>query len=61
MELQLFNYNGNNVSFRKEGDNVFVNATEMAKPFGETKRAKNWLTWFSWENMMSELISYLEE
>lgn len=35
MELQLFNYNGNNVSFRKEGDNVFVNATEMAKHFGK--------------------------
>ena len=35
MELQLFNYNGNNVSFRKEGEDVFVNATEMAKPFGK--------------------------
>lgn len=33
--LQLFNYNGNNVSFRKEDDSVFVNATEMAKPFGK--------------------------
>lgn len=35
MELQLFNYNGNNVSFRKESANVFINATEMAKPFGK--------------------------
>ncbi|MCT4190211.1 phage antirepressor KilAC domain-containing protein [Elizabethkingia anophelis] len=35
MDLQLFNYNGNNVSFRKESDSVFVNATEMAKPFNK--------------------------
>lgn len=33
MQLQLFDYNGNNVSFRKENEHVFVNATEMAKPF----------------------------
>lgn len=51
MELQLFNYNGNNVSFRKEGENVFVNATEMAKPFGKlpadflkTQRTKDFIT-----------------
>lgn len=42
MELQLFNYNGNNVSFRKEGENVFVNATEMSKQFG--KRTNDWLS-----------------
>lgn len=35
MKLQLFNYNGNNVSFRKESDDVFVNATEMSKQFGK--------------------------
>lgn len=35
MELQLFNYNGNNVSFKKEGEDVFVNATEMAKQFSK--------------------------
>ncbi|MDV4022608.1 hypothetical protein CMT54_18210 [Elizabethkingia anophelis] len=33
--IQLFNYNGNNVSFRKENNNVFVNATEMAKPYNK--------------------------
>lgn len=33
--LQLFNYNENPVSFRKENDTVYVNATEMAKPFGK--------------------------
>ena len=35
MELQLFNYNGNNVSFRKNTDQVFINATDMARPFGK--------------------------
>ena len=40
MELQLFNYNGNNVSFRKENDNVFINATEMAKNFD--RQVKHW-------------------
>lgn len=35
MELQLFNYNGNNVSFRKENENVFVNASEMARQFNK--------------------------
>jgi len=40
MKLQLFNYNGNNVSFRKENENVFVNATEMAKNFD--RQVKHW-------------------
>lgn len=40
-EIQIFNYNGNGVTFRK-GDSVMVNATEMAKPFG--KLAKDWLS-----------------
>ncbi|MGV4529326.1 KilA-N domain-containing protein [Ornithobacterium rhinotracheale] len=31
--IQLFNYEGNNITFRGENDEVFVNATEMAKPF----------------------------
>lgn len=39
-EIQIFNYNGNGVTFRK-GDSVMINATEMAKPFG--KEAKHWL------------------
>lgn len=42
MELQLFNYNGNNVSFRKENENIYLNATEMAKPF--SKRTNDWLS-----------------
>lgn len=40
-DIQIFNYNGNGVTFRK-GDSVMVNATEMAKPFG--KLAKDWLS-----------------
>lgn len=39
-EIQIFNYNGNGVTFRK-GSSVMVNATEMAKPFGKT--TKDWL------------------
>lgn len=39
-DIQIFNYNGNGVTFRK-GDSVMVNATEMAKPFG--KLVGDWL------------------
>ncbi len=41
MDIQVFNYQGHEVSFGK-GDSVMVNATEMAKPFG--KLAKDWLS-----------------
>lgn len=41
MDMQLFNYNGNNVSFRNENGNVFVNAAEMCKPF--SKRPNDYL------------------
>lgn len=37
---QIFQYNGNPITFYK-GDNVMVNATEMAKPFG--KLVGDWL------------------
>lgn len=37
---QIFQYNGNPITFYK-GDNVMVNATEMAKPFG--KLVGGWL------------------
>ena len=33
--MEVFNYHGNGVTFKKVGDNVMVNATEMAKPFGK--------------------------
>lgn len=38
--LQIFDYEGSQITFRN-GENVMVNATEMAKPFG--KYAKDWL------------------
>lgn len=40
VESRTFDYEGNPVTFGK-GDNVMVNATQMAKPFG--KSAKDWL------------------
>lgn len=39
-DIQIFNYNGNGVTFRK-GNSVMINATEMAKPFG--KRPNDYL------------------
>lgn len=39
--VQLFNYNGNNITF-STGESVMINATEMAKPFG--KRPAHWLS-----------------
>lgn len=32
----------------------------LSKPSEETQ-LQNWYTWFAWENMMSELIIYLDE
>lgn len=40
--LSVFTYQGKQISF-KGGNCIMVNATEMAKPFGDSKRAKNWL------------------
>lgn len=34
---QIFQYNGSPITFQK-GDNVMVNATEMAKPFGKSPK-----------------------
>lgn len=36
-----FSYNGNIISFQREGNNLMTNATEMAKPFG--KQPSEWL------------------
>lgn len=32
---KVFNYNGSNITFKREDDVVYVNATEMAKRFGK--------------------------
>ena len=41
MSNQIFNYNGNNVTFQLENGDVMVSATEMAKSFG--KRPNDYL------------------
>jgi phage antirepressor YoqD-like protein len=41
INIQIFNYNGANVTFRNENGLLMANATEMAKPFGKT--TKDWL------------------
>lgn len=49
-ENQIFQYSGSPITFQK-GDNVMVNATQMAKSFG--KEPKFWL--------MSQSTDYLNE
>lgn len=51
-ENQIFQYNGSPITFQK-GDNVMVNATEMAKPFG--KRCNDFLS----TKQTNELINSL--
>lgn len=53
---ETFEYDGCPVSFRA-GDEVLVNATEMAKPFGDSKRPKNWLAL----NSTQEFLRVLSE
>lgn len=52
MLQQVFNYNGNGITFHKDG-NVFVNATEMAKTFG--KRPVDWLSNSQTSEYLNEL------
>lgn len=49
---KIFTYNNNAITFKK-GDNVMVNATEMAKPFG--KSANHWLRNQSTQEFVKEL------
>ena len=30
------------------------------KPTGDETQYYNWLSWFAWENVMSEVINYIE-
>ena len=39
----VFKYENTNVTFSTEGENVKVNATEMAKSFGNSKKTNDWL------------------
>lgn len=52
--IKIFDYNGNGVTFRKDGS-VMVNATEMAKPFG--KLTADWLKNQSAKDFISELAN----
>lgn len=35
MNTQIFQYNGNAVTFRTENGITYINATDMARPFGK--------------------------
>lgn len=53
--IEVFNYNDNPVSFYKKEGVVYMNATEMAKPFGRNKRAQFYLNNASTKEFMEEL------
>lgn len=53
MENNVFCYNGNNITLKKENGNVYANATEMAKSFN--KRTSDWLN----TKQANELINSL--
>lgn len=52
MNLQVFNYNGSDITFLS-GKNVMVNATQMAKPFG--KRTNDFLSAKSTQELINSL------
>ncbi len=52
--LQVFSYNGSNVTFSNE-NGIWVNATEMAKPFG--KEAEHWLVNQTTKDFIEELAN----
>ncbi len=52
--LQVYSYEGSNITFSK-GENVMINANEMAKPFG--KRATHWLNNQQTKEFLQELSS----
>lgn len=56
MENNKFNYNGNDITLKKENDNVYVNITEVAKSFPE----KN-LTQIMQSSEIQEYIKTLSE
>lgn len=43
LENVVFKYGNTNVTFWTDGENLKINATEMAKPFGEKKKPVLWL------------------
>lgn len=53
-EVKIFSYNGSNVTFQN-GENVMINATEMAKSFG--KLVGDWTRLKSTNDFLQELES----
>lgn len=51
--VKVFEYEGKPVSFEPTGEEVMVNATEMAKPFG--KRPNDWLNLPSTKEFLDEI------
>ena len=52
--IKIFNYNEVPVTF-KVGDTTMINATQMAKPFGNTKQPVHWLKNQQTKEFLSEL------
>lgn len=55
MKIEIFQYNGNPVTFQAGENNVMVSATEMAKSFGKT--TKDWLRTCQAKEFISSLSS----
>lgn len=53
--LKAFQFEGNNVTFYSKEGVLYVNATEMAKPFGDGKKPVLWLNQKSTREFLDEL------
>ncbi len=53
--LQAFAFEGNNVTFYEKDGMLYINATEMAKSFGNSKRPQFWLNLQSTREFLSAL------
>lgn len=52
---KVFAYNGADVTFARKNNLTMVNATQMAKSFGDSKRPKNWLGLKSTDELLSAI------
>lgn len=53
--LKAFQFEGNNVTFYSKDGVLYINATEMAKPFGDGKKPVLWLNQKSTREFLDEL------
>lgn len=53
--IKVFNFEDNNVTFYDKNGMLYINATEMAKPFGESKKPTFWLRCQSTNEFLQEL------